>query len=124
LALSPAGAASPWQSIYSFGAETVRNILAFPGGFSPPAETITLDRNYRSTQPILAAANGMINLAHERFIKISGPTVPPPSFNTSETRLLHFCQPLIDVLLRKILSNSVALLDLALELLPFAGNFV
>ena len=38
------------QSIYSFRAATVRNILDFPQQFSPPAEVITLDRNYRSTQ--------------------------------------------------------------------------
>ena len=38
------------QSIYSFRAATVRNILDFPGQFSPPADIITLDRNYRSTQ--------------------------------------------------------------------------
>jgi DNA helicase-2/ATP-dependent DNA helicase PcrA len=57
------------QSIYSFRAATVRNILDFPGQFSPPAQIITLDRNYRSTQPILAAANGVIDLARERFTK-------------------------------------------------------
>ncbi len=57
------------QSIYSFRAATVRNILDFPEQFSPPAEIITLDRNYRSTQPILAAANGVIDLANERFTK-------------------------------------------------------
>ncbi|MFP5076447.1 ATP-dependent helicase [Rhizobium sp. YIM 134829] len=58
------------QSIYSFRAATVRNILDFPKGFSPkPADIITLDRNYRSTQPILAAANGVIDLARERFTK-------------------------------------------------------
>ena len=57
------------QSIYSFRAATVRNILDFPGKFSPPAEIITLDRNYRSTQPILAAANGVMELAAERFTK-------------------------------------------------------
>jgi DNA helicase-2/ATP-dependent DNA helicase PcrA len=57
------------QSIYSFRAATVRNILDFPSKFSPPAEVITLDRNYRSTQPILAAANGVIELAAERFTK-------------------------------------------------------
>ena len=57
------------QSIYSFRAATVRNILDFPGKFSPPADIITLDRNYRSTQTILAAANGVIDLARERFTK-------------------------------------------------------
>ncbi len=57
------------QSIYSFRAATVRNILDFPQSFSPRAEMITLDRNYRSTQPVLAAANGVIGLARERFTK-------------------------------------------------------
>ena len=57
------------QSIYSFRAATVRNILDFPKKFSPPADIITLDRNYRSTQTILAAANGVIDLAKERFTK-------------------------------------------------------
>ena len=57
------------QSIYSFRAATVRNILDFPGQFAPPANVVTLDRNYRSTQGILAAANGVIDLAKERFTK-------------------------------------------------------
>lgn len=57
------------QSIYSFRAATVRNILDFPGEFSPTAEIITLDRNYRSSKPILAAANGVIDLSRERFTK-------------------------------------------------------
>ena len=57
------------QSIYSFRAATVRNILDFPGHFSPKAEIVTLERNYRSTQPILAAANAVIDLAAERFTK-------------------------------------------------------
>jgi DNA helicase II / ATP-dependent DNA helicase PcrA len=57
------------QAIYSFRAATVRNILEFPSAFSPAAEVITLDRNYRSTVPILAAANGVIDLARERFTK-------------------------------------------------------
>lgn len=58
------------QSIYSFRAATIRNILDFPKAFAPtPADIITLDRNYRSTQPILAAANGVIDLARERFTK-------------------------------------------------------
>lgn len=57
------------QSIYSFRAATVRNILDFPKEFSPAADIITLDRNYRSTQTILSAANGVIDLARERFTK-------------------------------------------------------
>jgi DNA helicase-2/ATP-dependent DNA helicase PcrA len=57
------------QSIYSFRAATVRNILDFPDHFSPRAEIVTLDRNYRSVQPLLAAANGVIGLARERFTK-------------------------------------------------------
>jgi DNA helicase II / ATP-dependent DNA helicase PcrA len=57
------------QSIYSFRAATVRNILDFPGHFSPRAEVITLEHNYRSTQSILAAANAVIDLAAERFTK-------------------------------------------------------
>jgi DNA helicase-2/ATP-dependent DNA helicase PcrA len=74
LALKPAGTGltvvgDDAQSIYAFRAATVRNILDFPGQFSPPAAIITLDRNYRSTQPILAAANGVIGLAAERFTK-------------------------------------------------------
>lgn len=57
------------QSIYSFRAATIRNILDFPKTFEPPADIITLDRNYRSTTTILAAANGVIELARERFTK-------------------------------------------------------
>ena len=57
------------QSIYSFRAATVRNILDFPSQFSPRAVVITLDRNYRSTKPILDAANAVIGLAAERFTK-------------------------------------------------------
>src|SRR5262249_51919441 len=57
------------QSIYSFRAATVRNILDFPRAFAPAARVVTLERNYRSTQPILAASNAVIGLAAERFTK-------------------------------------------------------
>jgi DNA helicase-2/ATP-dependent DNA helicase PcrA len=57
------------QSIYSFRGATVRNILDFPGHFTPNAARVTLERNYRSTAPILAASNAVIGLAAERFTK-------------------------------------------------------
>jgi DNA helicase-2/ATP-dependent DNA helicase PcrA len=57
------------QSIYSFRAASVRNILDFPASFSPAARVVTLERNYRSTQAILAASNAVIGLASERFTK-------------------------------------------------------
>jgi DNA helicase II / ATP-dependent DNA helicase PcrA len=57
------------QSIYSFRAATVRNILDFPDQFEPSARIITLEQNYRSTQPILDACNSVIEFAAERFTK-------------------------------------------------------
>jgi DNA helicase-2/ATP-dependent DNA helicase PcrA len=57
------------QSIYAFRGANVRNILDYPSQFSPPAEIVTLERNYRSSQAILGAANGVIGQARERFTK-------------------------------------------------------
>ena len=56
------------QSIYSFRAASVRNILDFPEQF-PGARRITLDQNYRSTRPILDVSNAVIAYARERFPK-------------------------------------------------------
>jgi DNA helicase-2/ATP-dependent DNA helicase PcrA len=57
------------QAIYGFRAARVRNILDFPKLFTPPARVVTLEQNYRSTAPILAASNAVIDLARERFTK-------------------------------------------------------
>lgn len=57
------------QSIYSFRGATVRNILDFPRQFSQPCRIVTLERNYRSTQPILDASNAVIASARERHTK-------------------------------------------------------
>jgi len=57
------------QSIYSFRGATVRNILDFPRHFTQPARIVTLERNYRSTQPILEASNAVIAAARERHAK-------------------------------------------------------
>ena len=57
------------QAIYAFRGATVRNILDYPAQFTPPARVVTLERNYRSTRPILAATNAVIGLASERYTK-------------------------------------------------------
>lgn len=57
------------QSIYSFRAAEVRDILDFPKLFPLPADVVMLERNYRSTDTILAAANAVIGEASERFTK-------------------------------------------------------
>jgi len=53
------------QAIYSFRAATVRNILEFERRFAG-ADIVTLERNYRSTTPILSATNALIAQAEER----------------------------------------------------------
>jgi DNA helicase II / ATP-dependent DNA helicase PcrA len=57
------------QSIFSFRAATVRNILEFPTQFDPPAQIVTLEQNYRSSVPILDACNAVIALSRQRFFK-------------------------------------------------------
>lgn len=57
------------QAIFSFRAATVRNILDFPQQFAVAVKVITLEENYRSTQPILNAANAVISGAQRRYAK-------------------------------------------------------
>src|SRR5438477_6514311 len=57
------------QAIYSFRAATIDNIRGFAARHG--AETITLAENYRSTQPILDAANALIG-KELRSVKGSG----------------------------------------------------
>jgi DNA helicase II / ATP-dependent DNA helicase PcrA len=56
------------QSIYSFRAAEVRNILDFPQEY-PGTTILKLEQNYRSTQPILHATNAIIAAAKERHKK-------------------------------------------------------
>jgi DNA helicase-2/ATP-dependent DNA helicase PcrA len=57
------------QAIYGFRAARVGNILAFPNQYQPRATVVTIEENYRSTQPILDAANAVIALSTERYEK-------------------------------------------------------
>ncbi len=57
------------QSIYSFRAAEVDNILSFPDRFLPAARVITLEQNYRSTQAILDSANCLIAESERQYRK-------------------------------------------------------
>ncbi|MCI0491093.1 MAG: UvrD-helicase domain-containing protein [Blastocatellia bacterium] len=56
------------QAIYSFRGASFKNMLEFPD-FFPSARVIKLEENFRSTQPILDAANSIILNASEGYSK-------------------------------------------------------
>jgi DNA helicase-2/ATP-dependent DNA helicase PcrA len=56
------------QSIYSFRGATIRNMLEFPEQF-PGATIVTLEQNYRSTQPVLDVSNTLIARTKQRYGK-------------------------------------------------------
>jgi DNA helicase-2/ATP-dependent DNA helicase PcrA len=56
------------QSIYSFRAATVRNILDFPEQYEN-TKVVKLEQNYRSRKPILKASNAVMAEARERYTK-------------------------------------------------------
>ncbi len=56
------------QSIYSFRGANFRNMLDFPKIF-PSTKVIKLEENYRSTQPILALTNALMDHAMEKYTK-------------------------------------------------------
>jgi DNA helicase-2/ATP-dependent DNA helicase PcrA len=73
-ALKPAGdgvtvVGDDAQSIYSFRAAEVENILTFAERFTPPAGIVSLEQNYRSTQPILDSANCLIAESERQYKK-------------------------------------------------------
>jgi len=98
------------QSIYAFRAATVRNILDFPEQFLPPARIVTLERNYRSTQPILDACNAVIAESPERFAKdlvTTRASQQKPLLVTAEDEMAQ-----VDYVIEKVLENREAGIDL------------
>ncbi|MFK8019444.1 MAG: ATP-dependent helicase [Pseudomonadales bacterium] len=74
LALKPGGkgltaVGDDAQSIYSFRAAEIDNILRFPLAFDPPASVVSLEHNYRSVQPILDASNQLMSEGSGGFKK-------------------------------------------------------
>lgn len=57
------------QSIYAFRGANFRNIMDFPKEF-PGCKVITIEENYRSTQPILNVSNEVISRAKEKYTKV------------------------------------------------------
>lgn len=91
------------QAIYGFRAATVRNILDFPERFERPARIVTLAENYRSTQPILHAANAVMAEAKERHVKdlfSRRPSQQKPILATVEDEIAQ-----VDYVIERILDN-------------------
>jgi DNA helicase-2/ATP-dependent DNA helicase PcrA len=122
MALAPNGTAltvvgDDAQAIYAFRAATVRNILDFPGLFSPPANVVALEQNYRSTQPILAAANAVIARAGEGIAKIlvsSRPSAELPYLVAAADEAAQ-----ADYIADRILDNREAGIDLRRQAVLF-----
>jgi DNA helicase-2/ATP-dependent DNA helicase PcrA len=72
------------QSIYSFRAARVENILGFPDEYED-ATVVTLDQNYRSTPQILGSSNAVIGASETAFDKqlwTNRPSGPIPDLVT------------------------------------------
>ncbi len=75
------------QSIYSFRAAEIENILGFPDEYSPRARVVTLEKNYRSVQPVLDAANEIIARGARQYRKTlvsDRPSAQKPRYVTVE----------------------------------------
>jgi DNA helicase-2/ATP-dependent DNA helicase PcrA len=87
------------QSIYRFRGAEVRNILEFPDRFSG-TEIIRLERNYRSTAPILAAASSVVSQNRGRLGKTlraerGDGKLPVLAFLPDQDEETRFCAKLI-----------------------------
>jgi DNA helicase-2/ATP-dependent DNA helicase PcrA len=108
------------QAIYSFRAASVGNILAFPRQYAPPARVVLLEQNYRSTQPILDAANAVIALAPDRFdkqLRASRPGVEKPALATVADEAAQ-----VDYVVRRVLERREAGVPLRQQAVLFRSS--
>ncbi|AEJ18627.1 ATP-dependent helicase [Gracilinema caldarium] len=92
------------QSIYRFRGAEVRNILEFPDRFSE-TDIIRLERNYRSTAPILAVAGAVVDNNQGRLGKTlqaerGNGKLPTLVFLPDQETEASFCAELIEKSLR------------------------
>lgn len=107
------------QSIYSFRAATVRNILDFPKQY-PQTTVIPLEQNYRSTQPILDATNIVIAGAAERHEKYLWTTS-----KEGESPQVVLCldeDEQTDFIVEQVLSHRESGIDLAKQAILFRAS--
>jgi DNA helicase-2/ATP-dependent DNA helicase PcrA len=124
------------QSIYSFRGARFKNIIEFPLRF-PEARIIKLEENYRSTQPVLDAANRIMSEAREKYTKClftrrgQGPSPTIWCADSEHQQTLLVAREISDLLEQGYLPEEIAVLfrgsqhsyDLEVELanreLPF-----
>lgn len=125
------------QSIYSFRGANYRNILEFPQRF-PDARVVTIEENYRSTQPILNLANAVLAQAQEGYGKQlftrRGGGEPPFLVALSDERMqsAFVCQHILELREQGYALRDIAVLmrsgyhsfDLELELAQHRIPFV
>ncbi len=108
------------QSIYSFRAAEVENILGFPQQFAPPASVITLEKNYRSTQPILDTANALLAPATRQYRKSLRATTragAQPDYVTVEDADAE-----VEFVVQRILANRESGMELKSQAVLFRGS--
>lgn len=100
------------QSIYSWRGATIRNILDFEKDF-PNARVFRLEQNYRSTQPILKAANAVVQNNRARLGKTlwssqeSGDPVRYVELEDAEAEARYVADDIVD---RKLRPDQAAVL--------------
>ncbi|MDR2479434.1 MAG: ATP-dependent helicase [Treponema sp.] len=105
------------QSIYRFRGAEVKNILEFPDRFAN-TDIIRLERNYRSTEPILRAASSVVDCNQGRLGKTlraerGKGKLPVLAFLPDQDEESRFCATLIENSVKDTKSNTVTWSDWA-----------